>query len=218
MFSFRICLFYMQHKVNCFRRPGTLATFVATSSAIFSFWQMWMRRLITRMLSACFPTLTFVTGLFAYINQKKKNALEVAGIFITKNMIKRAWELMRVSYMHSETITRDIIHFTLKTKRMTSALTMLSLPQASSTANLDRVTFDSHQLSSSFDPALKLERGGVFFLSTPGFIGSCKNYLWRTMFFGKYSSQDYDDYTVVVAVWTLFSSFSGSTFEGIMKD
>ena len=85
---------------------------------------------------------------------------------------------MRVDegYMHSGTITRDI-HFTLKTKRLTSALTMLSLSQASSTANLDRVTFDSHQLSSSFDPALKLERGVVFFLSTPGFIGSCKNYL-----------------------------------------
>jgi hypothetical protein len=35
------------------------------------------------------------------------------------------------------------------------------------------------------------------------------------MFAGKYSSQDYDDYTVVVAVWTLLRAFSGSKFQGI---
>jgi hypothetical protein len=109
---------YNTKLIACFRRPVTLATFVATSSAIFSFWQMWMSGLITRMLSACFPTLTFVTGLFAYINHRKKNALEVAGIFITKAMIKRAWELMRVTCIQERSQETYISHWKLKDWRV----------------------------------------------------------------------------------------------------
>ena len=56
-----------------------LAIFAVISSAIFSFWRMWMSGLITNVLSACFLTWTFVTGLLVHIRQNEKIGLEIAG-------------------------------------------------------------------------------------------------------------------------------------------
>ena len=81
--------------------------------AIFFFWSMWTSGFITNVLSACYLTLTFVTGLLDHIGQTEKIALEIAA----KSLV---WTGLNVTRHKNFTQTSHTLSYIQLTRRHNS--------------------------------------------------------------------------------------------------